>query len=316
MWGTEMLRRIGFAAGRVDSVQISMTDTYALVKKVDMRLEKEEHMGGPRSGLRSLARIPWRSIPQCKAALAAMKQQIIAMIRNRFPDKEKFWLTPILMDVFHTTLAERVRFSKCLTERKPRNFTRMGIACPVMPTIVTEFIMELVKGNQKLKDPDNEINCAKNYFSNKNRAMRRREVRRHLDRALDQAQGLKSRVSCLLIANDIMESIGGITQQSPSLDSENDMAAWLEAYWVPALSRIARNKLNMQPAAILNQTHQRIIEMCLANSRGKKTLEDLRREDMEDESAQAMVDRAYEVEEVEYDVGEDDDDVGEEGNDY
>ncbi len=310
MWGTEIIRRLGLAAGRVDSVQISMTDTHAMVKKVDMRLEKEELLGGPRSGVRSLAKIPWRNLSQCTAALAAMKQQIHTMIRNRFPDKDKYWLTPILIDIFHTSLAERVRFSKCLTERKPRHFTRMGIACPVMPTIVTEFITELVKSNKRLTEAEREreINCAKNYFSNKNRAMRRREVKRHLDRALDQGQGLKSRVSCLLIANYIMESSGGITQQSPSLDSENDMAAWLEAYWEPALSRIARNKLNVQPAAILNQTHQKILEMCLANSRGKKTLDDLRNEDTEDESTQGFVEQAYEEVDGEYEeVGEEDD---------
>ena len=276
-WGTEHNRRLALLSGRVDSLQVGITDIHAAIKTLNQNIEKIARMAPSGSqGIKGMANIPWKKISHVENALAALKKHLLKSIEDRFPNKITFWITPILMDLFSDTFAGRVRFSTSQRERKTKNFVRMGIYCPVLPVSFTSFARELIASNPTLKNPTAEFKCIKNFFNNRNRCMRKLEIKNNIDLALDQKQGMKSRAACLLIANDLSESVGGITQPiSPSRNTESDLSAWVDNFWKPVLTTIAKKKLKKPPETILNETHRNIIQMCL-DKKGSMTIEDLR----------------------------------------
>ncbi len=304
-------RRLNLLSSKVDALQVASADIEAAFRRVDMKLEKSDVKtpAGARS-IRRISGIPWKNVGDVKNALCALKGPIVEMIMDRYPKKKTYWITPILKDLFQPYFAKRVRFSASKNERRSRNYVRMGVHCPVLPVSFTDLVRELISKNTILDDAEQEFKCAKNYFNNRNRAMRKTEIKRHLDTALDQQQGLKSKTACLLIANDLCESAGCITQPCPDTRSEREMAAWLESFWKPALTKIATKKLHLSPEAVINDTHLNIINMCLKvksvkNKKSKReiTIDDLRNyADVED-------DDCYNNDNSE----EEDDDGGDEG---
>ncbi len=304
-------RRLNILSGKVDALQIATADIEVALKRVDMKLEKSDVKtpAGARS-IRRISGIPWKTVADVRNALCALKNHIVEMIIDRYPKKKAYWITPILADLFQPFFAKRVRFSASKNERRTKNYVRMGVHCPVLPLSFTELVRELIDKNTILENPDQEFKCVKNYFNNRNRAMRKMEIKKQIDTALDQQQGLRSKIACLLIANDLCESVGCITQPSPDTGSERDMAAWLDSFWKPALTKIANKRLKVSPEAVINETHLNIINMCLkVKSLKNKTKRVITIEDLKSYSEEKEIDK----EDCYNDSSEDDDDGGDEG---
>ncbi len=262
---------------KIESIQISTADLFKELKNIEAKLtERDKATSSSESTFsKEIANIRWKTKSQCENAIKAMPKSLMEMIIKEHPYKRKRWITPILDSLFHKSLAGKVRFSTLTTKAKGRkNFIRMGVYCPILSVEVTEFFSRLIDKNKILSDPEKEFTCVKNYFNNRNRKMRKDEIKKLIDTAINQREGMKSRVACLLIANDLCENKGGITQQSPSFDSPRDVEAWLESFWVPVLTKLARKYLKVDPTTLPEQTNHDIIQICM-EKRGV-TLEDLR----------------------------------------
>ncbi len=239
-----------------------MKEMLATVQQLGERVRRIETAGPDKDSLDYIAeelKIPWKSMADMDFAITFRRRELLKYCNGIYPADEPMIVAKLCGKLIDAAFARTLLYTAPRAEGAGEVQVKVGLEFVKMSTTFSTFMCERIQVNKYLTNKAKERRKLSRYFENQSRRTREEEIARLFLLAVD-GSGPTADVCTLLIANDLTQNCGGLTEKRPDLTDAKEMLPWLRRHRKQVLEAVAKSKAIDN---IFHLSNQDIISKCL-----------------------------------------------------